>query len=246
MCRAGGWGASSRDTDCPATRRGGGAGLRVPSPAPLPPPPPPPWQGMKGGGATPKAFPYPNTSPNCISNRQKPLPPPNRFHIPWDRSTTALQLPRLPPPPPLQAQPCPVAKQMTAPQEEQRPAAGLRKPRWGSHCIARPDNTPGTALQPPPSAPLQPPPVPLQPQSARVCVRGLPRGHCIWEHNVSCIRFSTCGPGAKSGRLRSETRRPHAPNVARAPRGPCHGPTPALTCPRPRPEPTDPLFSGPR
>ena len=55
-----------------------------------------------GPDSTPKAFPYPNTSPNHISNRQKP-PPPNRFHIPCNRSTTARELPRWHPP--LQAKP---------------------------------------------------------------------------------------------------------------------------------------------
>ena len=62
---------------------------------------------LEGGGgglpppncpdSTPKAFPYPNTSPNRISNRQKP--PHNRFHIPRDRSAPALGLPRWPPSP---------------------------------------------------------------------------------------------------------------------------------------------------
>ena len=57
--------------------------------------PPPPQH--SGRDSTPKAFPYPNTSPNRISNRQKP--PPNRFHIPRGRSAAALELPQSQPSP---------------------------------------------------------------------------------------------------------------------------------------------------
>ena len=56
---------------------------------------------FKGGeGALPlpqKAFPYPNTRPQPHSQPPVTAPPPNRFHIPRDRSTAALGLPRWPP-----------------------------------------------------------------------------------------------------------------------------------------------------
>ena len=76
----------------------------------------PPGNRLKGGGggttlppshcpdSTRKALPYPNTSPNRVSNRQKP---PNRFHIPCDRPATALRLPQWPPSPPSKALPPP-------------------------------------------------------------------------------------------------------------------------------------------
>ena len=76
---------------------------------------PRPRESLEGGGlpplplphctdSTPKGFPYPNTSPNRISNRQKP-PPPTAFTSPvtavqplWDCTDG---------PSPLQAKPCP-------------------------------------------------------------------------------------------------------------------------------------------
>ena len=83
----------------------------------LPPPKPPvdPGNRLKGGGgciplppphctdSAPKAFPYPNTSPNRISNRQKP-PPPTAFTSPVTALQPLWDCPNAPPP--LQAKPC--------------------------------------------------------------------------------------------------------------------------------------------
>ena len=91
---------------------------------------------LKGGGGTPlppphcpdstrKAFPYPNTSPNRISNRQKP-PPPTAVVPP----VTALQpLWNCPDgPPPLQAKPCPSVLQYVP--ALQTPPQGVQVARW--------------------------------------------------------------------------------------------------------------------
>ena len=78
-------------------KRGGGPGGRksLEGGGGLPPFPPPHCT-----DPTPKAFPYPNTSPQ--PHLQPPVTAsPNRFHIPCDRSATALGLPRC-----LQAKPC--------------------------------------------------------------------------------------------------------------------------------------------
>ena len=61
-----------------------------------PPPSPPPHR----PDSTPKAFPYPSSIPQ--PHFQPPVtapPPPNRFHIPRDRSATAVGRPRWPPSP---------------------------------------------------------------------------------------------------------------------------------------------------
>ena len=65
---------------------GGGAGNRLKGAAtPLPPNTP--------ALTLPQRHSHtPTPAPNRNSNRQKP--PPNRFHVPYDRSATALGLPR--------------------------------------------------------------------------------------------------------------------------------------------------------
>ena len=84
--------AKGRTGDRPGPRKGATTRRNV-TQGGLPPPHCP--------DSTQKAFPYPNTSPNRISNRH----PPNRFHVPCDRSATALGLPRWPPSPSSKALP---------------------------------------------------------------------------------------------------------------------------------------------
>ena len=88
-------------------------------------PPPPPHC----TDSTPKTFPYPNTSPNRIPNRQKP-PPPNRFHIPCDRSATAPRLPPWPPSPSSKA----LGGGVRQRDGDAAPAATAERSWWASKC----------------------------------------------------------------------------------------------------------------
>ena len=76
------------------------------------PNPPPPGYRLKGGGVTlcppntpaltlPQKHSHTPTPATTAFPTARNRPPPTRFHIPCDRSTTTLELPRLPPPPPL-------------------------------------------------------------------------------------------------------------------------------------------------
>ena len=90
----------------------------------LPPLPPPHCT-----DSTPKAFPYPNTSPDRISNRQKP-PPPTAFTSPVAALQPLWGCPDGPPP--LQAKPWSRVAQIVT--EQQRPCAAARRrgvaPAW--------------------------------------------------------------------------------------------------------------------
>ena len=77
-----------------------------------PNPPPPPGYRLKGGGGVtlcppntpaltlPQKHSHTPTPATTAFPTARNRPPPTRFHIPCDRSTTTLELPRLPPPPP--------------------------------------------------------------------------------------------------------------------------------------------------
>ena len=67
--------------------RGGRAGNRLKGGGGGPPSPPQ----HSGPDSTPKAFPYPHTSPQ--PHFQPPVTAPQPLHIPCDRSATALECP---------------------------------------------------------------------------------------------------------------------------------------------------------